>query len=93
MVVVPPQKTSHLVLEEQKVSREPRDTAVAEMNSKVRNPIVVDTGQVTQSILDAVQEFAWFSTISAVDSCDTLLARASRLPVPTRTPPKLTLED
>jgi hypothetical protein len=58
---------NHLMLEKKKVSRKTRDTAVAKVDSKVKNSIIVDAGQVAQSVLYALQEFAGFSPISSID--------------------------
>jgi hypothetical protein len=58
---------AHLMLEKKKVSRKPRDAAITKVDSEVENTIIVDAGQVAQSILDALQEFAGFSPISSID--------------------------
>jgi hypothetical protein len=55
------------MLEKKKVSRKTRDTAVAKVDSKVKNSIIVDAGQVAQSVLYALQEFAGLSPISSID--------------------------
>lgn len=61
------------MLEEQEIGRQPGNTAIAEMDSEVGDPIIVDAGQVVESIFDAVQEFARFSAVSAIDRCNILL--------------------
>jgi hypothetical protein len=55
------------MLEKKKVSRKPRDAAITKVDSEVENTIIVDAGQVAQSVLDALQEFAGFSPISSID--------------------------
>jgi hypothetical protein len=45
------------------------------VDSKVENSIIVNASQVAQGVLDALQEFAGFSPISAIDGWVVLSAR------------------
>jgi hypothetical protein len=64
-----------LVLEEEKVSRKPRNAAITEVDSEVEHAIIVDAGQVAQSVLDALQKFTGLPTVSAIDGWVMLSAR------------------
>ena len=40
------------------------------MDAEIGDSVVVGACQVAQGVLDAVEEFAWFAAVSAVDCCE-----------------------
>jgi hypothetical protein len=52
------------------------------VDPKIGDSVIVDARQVAQSVFNAMEEFAWFTAISAIDCCDSVLARGSKFASP-----------
>jgi len=57
------------MLEQEEVGGQPRYTAVAKVDSEIGHSIIVDAGQVTQCVFDAMQKLARFSAFPTIDGC------------------------